>query len=118
MSKSERRKHTLRVEIEREGDGRYLADLVDHPGCMAYGKTEGRAVMAAIRLLEDRLDATAWSPELDDLDEHTRNCSCRGAVMARHRAGIGEWEYESFCSCKRCSEEARKAVDVDVLAGE
>ena len=32
-----------RVEIEREHDGRWLAEVVDLPGCMAYGATSADA---------------------------------------------------------------------------
>ncbi len=34
----------IRVEIEREDDGRILASVPDLPGVMAYGSTEGEAV--------------------------------------------------------------------------
>ena len=36
--------HPLRLEIEREEDGRYLASIPDLPGVMAYGETEAAAV--------------------------------------------------------------------------
>jgi len=44
---------TLRVEIEREEDGRWLADVVDLPGVMKYGKTQEEAVHAAAELARD-----------------------------------------------------------------
>ena len=34
----------IRVEIEREEDGRILASVPDLPGVMAYGSTEDEAV--------------------------------------------------------------------------
>jgi predicted RNase H-like HicB family nuclease len=34
----------LRIEIERENDGRILASVPDLPGVMAYGDTEAAAV--------------------------------------------------------------------------
>jgi len=43
----------IRVEVEREADGRVLASVPDLPGVMAYGATEGEAVrkVKAIALL-------------------------------------------------------------------
>jgi len=34
----------IRVEIEREDDGRFLAVVPDLPGVMAYGNTEEKAI--------------------------------------------------------------------------
>lgn len=49
-----------RVEIEREDDGRWIAEVVELPGVMAYGATEAlavaRAQALALRVLADRLD--------------------------------------------------------------
>jgi predicted RNase H-like HicB family nuclease len=49
-----------RIEIEREEDGRWLADVVDLPGAMAYGETSDEAVTKAealaLRVLADRLE--------------------------------------------------------------
>jgi predicted RNase H-like HicB family nuclease len=36
----------LRVEFEQETDGRWLADVVELPGVMAYGKTREEALAA------------------------------------------------------------------------
>ena len=53
-----------RVEIEREDGGRWLAEVIDLPGCMAYGATpEGslaRAQAVALRVLADRLEHGEW----------------------------------------------------------
>ena len=50
----------LRVETEREEDGRWLADVVDLPGVMAYGATRDealkRAEALALRVLAERLE--------------------------------------------------------------
>lgn len=52
---------TVRLEFEREDDGRWIAEAVDLPGVLAYGPTPRdacRAAMAlAYRVLADRLDA-------------------------------------------------------------
>jgi predicted RNase H-like HicB family nuclease len=37
----------IRVETEREEDGRFLASLPDLPGVMAYGSTQEEAVRKA-----------------------------------------------------------------------
>lgn len=58
----------LRVEIEREDDGRWIADVVDLPGVMAYGQTREEAVERAkalsLRVLADRLEHGEEVPEM------------------------------------------------------
>ncbi|MGO9272351.1 MAG: type II toxin-antitoxin system HicB family antitoxin [Terriglobia bacterium] len=58
----------LTIEFEREEDGRWLADIVDLPGVMAYGQTReeaGARVQAlALRVLADRLEHGEGSPEM------------------------------------------------------
>ena len=48
------------VEIDREVDGRWIADAVDIPGVMAYGKTREEAVakvkILALQVVTDRLE--------------------------------------------------------------
>jgi predicted RNase H-like HicB family nuclease len=50
----------LRVELERETDGRWLAEVPDLPGTMAYGATRQEALAnveaLALRVLADRLE--------------------------------------------------------------
>lgn len=50
----------LTIEVEREDDGRWLADVVDLPGVMVYGNTRQEAVDRAqalsLRVLADRLE--------------------------------------------------------------
>jgi predicted RNase H-like HicB family nuclease len=49
-----------RVEIEQEEDGRFLAEVVDLPGVLAYGESAERALAhvqaLALRVLADRLE--------------------------------------------------------------
>jgi predicted RNase H-like HicB family nuclease len=51
---------TLTIELDREEDGRYLAEVLELPGVMAYGATEADVVAAvkalALRVLADRLE--------------------------------------------------------------
>ncbi len=50
----------LRIEIEREADGRWIAEIPALPGCMVYGETADaarRAVEAlALRIMEESAD--------------------------------------------------------------
>ena len=51
---------TLTIDIERETDGRWLAEVPELPGVLAYGFTEAAAVVTAeaiaLRVLADRLE--------------------------------------------------------------
>ena len=48
------------IELEREDDGRWIAEIADLPGVLAYGATEQAAIAAAealaLRVLADRLE--------------------------------------------------------------
>lgn len=50
-----------RVETELEEDGRWIAEIVDVPGVLAYGTTEQEAKAAAqalaLRVLADEIEA-------------------------------------------------------------
>lgn len=43
---------TLHLELEQEDDGRWLADVMDIPGCMAYGATQDEAVVNVLKLAD------------------------------------------------------------------
>jgi predicted RNase H-like HicB family nuclease len=49
-----------KIETERETDGRWIAEIVDVPGVMAYGATENHAKASAqalaLRVLADRIE--------------------------------------------------------------
>lgn len=53
----------MKVEVEREEDGRWIAEVVEIPGAMAYGATRYGAVSRVEALilwvLADRLDLEA-----------------------------------------------------------
>ncbi len=61
----------LRVEIEREDDGRWIAEVAALPGVLAYGATRDEAVAKAealaLRVLADRLEQGEEVPDLDAL---------------------------------------------------
>jgi len=50
----------MRIEIEQEADGRWLCEIPDLPGVMAYGQTREEAVARvkalALRVMADRLE--------------------------------------------------------------
>lgn len=45
----------LRVEVEQEADGRWLADVPKVPGAMAYGATAPEALHAARAIVQQVL---------------------------------------------------------------
>jgi predicted RNase H-like HicB family nuclease len=57
----------LPIEIEQEDDGRWLAEIPDLPGVMAYGPTREAAAAAAralaLRVLADRIEHGEEVPE-------------------------------------------------------
>ena len=58
----------MRVEIEQEEDGRWLTEIPELPGVMAYGATPeeavARAQALALRVLADRLENGEPVPQL------------------------------------------------------
>lgn len=61
----------LVLEIEQENDGRWLAEIADLPGVMAYGQTadeaKARAQALALRVIADRLEHGEESPDLQSI---------------------------------------------------
>ena len=57
----------IRVEIEREDDGRFLASVPDLPGVMAYGASEDEAIRKvksiALQVLADMVEAGEQVPD-------------------------------------------------------
>jgi predicted RNase H-like HicB family nuclease len=51
---------TFKVEIEREDDGRWLAEVIELPGVLAYGETQevalSRIQALALRVIAERLE--------------------------------------------------------------
>lgn len=58
----------FKIEVEQEQDGRWIAEVVELPGVMAYGSTSGearaRAQALALRLVADRLERGEAGPDL------------------------------------------------------
>jgi predicted RNase H-like HicB family nuclease len=61
----------LRIEFEKEEDGRWIADIPSLPGVMAYGASRKEARLRvealALRTLADRLEHGERIPELAEL---------------------------------------------------
>jgi len=61
----------MRIEIDIEDDGRWIAEVPDIPGVMAYGTTRQEAVAKvealALRVIADRIDHGEKIPELDEM---------------------------------------------------
>jgi len=59
---------TFRVEVEQETDGRWIAEVVELSGVMAYGATRDEAISKvqalALRVVADRLDHGEAGPSL------------------------------------------------------
>jgi predicted RNase H-like HicB family nuclease len=56
----------LTIETEQEADGRWIAEVPELPGVLAYGATEAQAVVKAevlaLRVLADRLEHEEIKP--------------------------------------------------------
>jgi predicted RNase H-like HicB family nuclease len=59
------------IEVEREEDGRWIAEVPDLPGVMTYGRERDEAISKvealALRVLADRLEHGEKVPELHEL---------------------------------------------------
>lgn len=58
----------LTIEIEREDDGRWIAEVLELPGVLVYGQTRDEAIQRAealsLRVIADRLDNGEAVPQL------------------------------------------------------
>jgi predicted RNase H-like HicB family nuclease len=58
----------MKIEIEHEEDGRWIAEIPELPGVMAYGNKRNEAIskaqVLALRVLADRLEQGEEIPEL------------------------------------------------------
>ena len=61
----------MKIEIEREDDGRWIAEVPDLPGVMTYGRTREEVISKvealALRVLADRLEHGEEIPELNEV---------------------------------------------------
>jgi predicted RNase H-like HicB family nuclease len=61
----------MKIEIEREEDGRWIAEIPELPGVMAYGNKRSEAIagaqVLALRVLADRLEHGEEIPEINEV---------------------------------------------------
>jgi predicted RNase H-like HicB family nuclease len=61
----------MKIEIEKEDDGRWIAEIPELPGVMAYGNSRNEAISKAealaLRVLADRLEHGEEIPELKEV---------------------------------------------------
>ena len=61
----------MKIEIEREEDGRWIAEIPDLPGVVVYGDSRNEAIAKAealaLRVLADRLEHGEEIPELKEV---------------------------------------------------
>ena len=60
-----------RIEVEREEDGRWIAEVLELPGAMVYGPTRdeaiARAKALALRAMAERLEHGEAGPDLEGI---------------------------------------------------
>jgi predicted RNase H-like HicB family nuclease len=61
----------MKIEIEKEEDGRWIAEIPDLPGVLVYGDSRNEAISKAealaLRVLADRLEHGEEIPELKEV---------------------------------------------------
>ena len=59
----------LTVQLELETDGRWIAEVMEIPGALAYGETSTRALAKAkalaLRVIADRIEHGEFAPDTD-----------------------------------------------------
>lgn len=58
----------FKIELDREKDGRTIAEVIDLPGVLVYGKTEQEAIAKvqalALRVMADRIEHGESVPQM------------------------------------------------------
>jgi predicted RNase H-like HicB family nuclease len=61
----------MKIELEREEDGRWIGEIPELPGVMAYGQNREEALARvkalALRVMADRLEHGEAIPELTEV---------------------------------------------------
>ncbi len=61
----------MKIEIEKEQDGRWIAEIPELPGVIVYGASRNEAISKAealaLRVLADRLEHGEEIPELKEV---------------------------------------------------
>ena len=99
---------SFQIEIEQEEDGRWIAEVVEVPGAMAYGSTLHEATTKVqaltLRVLAERLEQGETEPDL--LEEHSES----------FESGLGdtlEWERLDNRRASRVSIRRPGSIDDD-----
>lgn len=62
---------SLKIEIEQEDDGRWIAEIPELPGVLVYGVTRQQAIerveALCLRVLADRLEHGEDAPQIEDV---------------------------------------------------
>ena len=62
---------TFSIEYEQEEDGRWLAEVLELPGALAYGRTVQEAIRKvqalALRIVADKIEHGEASPDMFDI---------------------------------------------------
>ncbi|MBF0556619.1 MAG: type II toxin-antitoxin system HicB family antitoxin [Nitrospirae bacterium] len=61
----------LAIEIDREEDGRWIAEVQDIPGALVYGDTRDEAIVRVkalvLRIIADRIENMELVSDMDEL---------------------------------------------------
>lgn len=62
---------TFSIEYEQEDDGRWLAEILELPGALAYGRTVQEAISKvqalALRIIADKIEHGEVPPDMLDI---------------------------------------------------
>ena len=62
---------TFSIEYEQEDDGRWLAEVLELPGALAYGRTVqeaiGKVQALALRIVADKIEQGEVPPDMLDI---------------------------------------------------
>ena len=76
----------LKIELDREDDGRWIADVPEIPGVMCYGESRQEAIdnvkLLCFRVIVDKLEHFEAVPELFTIHESTDTDVPRERVAA------------------------------------
>ena len=59
----------MKIDMEREEDGRWIAEVPEHPGVMVYGENRDKAIARvealALKIIADRIEHGEEAPDID-----------------------------------------------------
>jgi predicted RNase H-like HicB family nuclease len=94
------------VQLERESDGRWIAEVTELPGVLVYGESaeqaQAKAQTLALRVLADRLEhgeAVPFESVSFRRHDHMAERSARGVLRALLRIGWTEKRNGGRISC-------------------